>query len=212
MSTENAVAVFDPDAVDSGELEMLTLVGQAQGLVVEDQAGLEKAAAFRQGVKALIAEIEGTFGPLKKKAHDAHKAIVAEESSRLARPKEALELVNKAMGVYEARQRREKAIAEQRAAEEARRQGARPGVDPGSPTVVPAAHVETPKIDGLSFASRWDVVVDDKMALIRAVAGGWGSADVFDVDMGLLRDLARVHKGQLAVPGCTVKEERRPRG
>ena len=208
MTPAKAVALFDPDAVDSGELEGLSLVGQATALVVEDQAGLVRASGFRQGVKALIAEIESTFGPLKKKAHDAHKAIVAEENRQLARPKEALELVNRAMGVYEGRQRREQQIAEARAAEAARHAG----VDPGGPTVVPAAHVAPATVPGVSFASRWDVTVDDKMALIRAVATGWGSADVFDVDLGLLRDLVRVRKGAIEIPGCTITEDRRPRG
>ena len=57
------------------KVEAEGIEAQAKAIVVSDQRSLEGAAAFLLGVKDLSKKITEFFGPLKKKAHEAHKAM-----------------------------------------------------------------------------------------------------------------------------------------
>jgi hypothetical protein len=63
--------------------KMNLLTAQAEELSVEDQHSYEEAAEFLKSVKALAGEITDTFGPIKDKAHQAHKEACAQEKKFL---------------------------------------------------------------------------------------------------------------------------------
>ncbi len=181
----------------------------------------EQASGYRARVKAVIGEIAARRGPDKKAKHEVWKAAVAAEKEELEAPEALLEVLNTRLGTYEAAQRRAQAIAEARAAEEAKRlEAARAPAAPGEvrmPVVVPTAPVET-KIAGLGFISVFDVVVSDPVAFALAVVQGALPPTVIAGVLPVLRDLAKtLAKNQAAgtpvvIPGCTVTEKRSPRG
>ena len=217
------------DEWDEEESAALAVISEAEAFQITDAATYEAGVAFRRDRKAAIAGLKEIFTPLKKKAQDAHKAVVAEEAKQIAPHQFALDAVNKKLDAYDQAQRRERAIAEARAAEEARRlEAMRPASSPGEarpPVVVPAVSVPVPRVEGFGFSVHHAGAVVDKMALIRAVASGSVSADVLEPVQSVL-DLWARHDGPQTkasenpgvgvpmpgVPGVTIVATRRARG
>lgn len=85
----------------------------AKSLSITTAVEFTDAAETLKGVKALVKEIEQCFDPLKRKASEAHKAIVAEEKRQLAPLVEVERLAKNAMLGYQ-RVEQEKAETERR--------------------------------------------------------------------------------------------------
>lgn len=214
----------DLDVWDEIESSGVVLASQAESLVIKDQPSMQEAGLLRQGVKALIEEIKGTFGPLKRKQDEAKKAILDEERRRLAGPEYALKLINDKLTAWDTAQRRERAIADARAAQEAKERQAM--LPPGAPpVVVPAVAVPQAKVDGLGFSTHYKHVILDLEALIAAVAAKKVAPTVLAPVAAVLDDLARsagpgtkaaANPGDVhampGVPGVGIVAERRARG
>ncbi|KJU82383.1 hypothetical protein MBAV_005425 [Candidatus Magnetobacterium bavaricum] len=80
-----------------------------QGLIIKEQAdninitspeSYEAAGQFVKGIKGLMTDIKDTFGPLKKKASESHKAVVKEEAERLTPLQEAEGIIKGKMAAY----------------------------------------------------------------------------------------------------------------
>jgi hypothetical protein len=102
--------------------ETLTLHDQATALTVSDQQTYTAAGELGKGLKALEKKITEYFAPMKKAAHEAHKAITKKESDELAPVTEAIEIVRKTMNAYvqeEDRKQKEATRKAQIAADEA---------------------------------------------------------------------------------------------
>lgn len=65
--------------VNELKTEYAVLAGRASDLVVKDQESLDFATVFIRRVRAIADKVRETFEPMKKKAFEAHRAIVAEE-------------------------------------------------------------------------------------------------------------------------------------
>lgn len=224
------MATVNIEDLDEGQQDAIVVIAAAELLKVTDTASYEKAAGFRKHVKALIKQVEEFFEPLKRKALESHRTIVAQEKKSLEGPTQALAIVNGAITTYETAQRREQLIAQARAAEEAKQiEASRPAPAPGQPpllpVVVPARPVEIPKVDGLGFATFYHGHVVDKRALCRAIAEEKVTPDVFDAVQKILDEWARTYGPSTAaavnpgtqypmpgVPGVCIVAERKTRG
>ncbi len=206
--------------LDLVEEEGLALIATAESIQVRDQATFTQAADFLRAVKQHLKRIGEVLDPIIQAAHQAHKTATEQRRKLEAGPKAAEDTIKRSMGNYEAAQRREKALSEARAAQEAAIlaephakaaeaaiQAGRP-VPPPVPIVVPAVQVEVPKADGVSFRDHWTWVVTDKVALIAAVAAGKLAPDVLDVNSRVMGDMVRSMKGRFDVPGVKVTLER----
>lgn len=71
--------------------------------------------------------------------------------------------------------------------------------------VVPQS--ETTKLSGISTRSVWKGRVNDKLALIKAVAEGRADVALLDVNQQVLDGLAKALKSGLSVPGCEAYED-----
>lgn len=117
MTAQAQVIPINPEA----ELEekTLTLYEQATALVVVDEPTYIAAGEVGKALKSLEKEITDYFAPMKKAAHDAHKAITKKESDELTPVKEALEIVRRTMNSYAQEQQRIQHEAERKAQMEA---------------------------------------------------------------------------------------------
>lgn len=117
MTAQAQVIPINPEA----ELEekTLTLYEQATALVVVDEPTYIAAGEVGKALKSLEKEITDYFAPMKKAAHDAHKAITKKESDELTPVKEALEIVRRTMNTYAQEQQRIQHEAERKAQMEA---------------------------------------------------------------------------------------------
>ena len=101
------------------EAKCLTLYEQATSLIITDQRSYAAAGEVGKSLKALEKEITDYFAPMKKAAHDAHKAITKKESDELAPVKEAMDVVRRTMNTWAQEQERIRQEAERKARMEA---------------------------------------------------------------------------------------------
>jgi len=82
MNEENAVISLEQE--DELKKTRELVAQQVVDVKVIDQASYDAAAKFSEDIKRRIKDIENLFGPLKKKANEAHKAITTKEKECLA--------------------------------------------------------------------------------------------------------------------------------
>lgn len=78
----------------------LTFPEKASAIIVHDAETLKEANDFLLAIKAIIKEIKDSFSASKKKTHEAHKAVVAQEQGILKAPLKAEEITKLQIGVY----------------------------------------------------------------------------------------------------------------
>lgn len=61
------------------EAKTTAIATEARAIKITDQGALDHASGFLTGIKTLRKEIKDTFGPVIKKAHDAHKEALAQQ-------------------------------------------------------------------------------------------------------------------------------------
>lgn len=106
------------------EQQSLTLYEQALGLVISDQETFAAAGEFGKGLKDLEKKIIDYFEKPVKKAHEAHKELVALREKELSPVREAMTVLRATMNTFLAEQERIRKEEERKArlaAEEAAR-------------------------------------------------------------------------------------------
>jgi len=88
------------------------LVTDARALQVTGPETAEMAVEFRDGVQALLDEIEGAYRPHISRAHTLHKGLCAELRTRQAPAQQALIILNGALAAYEITRRQRVEAAE----------------------------------------------------------------------------------------------------
>lgn len=101
--------------------EVAGLAAQARAIRIVNEESLNAADELLGVAKGLIAQIKELFGPHKKKAHEAHRALCDDEAKHLRDPMAAEVAIKQAMAAYqiEARRKHEAAERERRARAEA---------------------------------------------------------------------------------------------
>ena len=201
------------DEVMQEEQKALTVIEQANGLAVQNQAGLEAAAELGKTLKAIKVEIEATFKPVIEKAHAAHKEACAAMKKHLDPIDAALALIRGRAGDYMLAEKRRQAAeaerlqAEARAKAEAERlkqveialaagKTAKAEVLIAKPVIAPRVEVApAPKVEGMSGRENWKIEVIDKAQL---------PFEYLIPDMKALGAIARVRKGDTKIPGTRV--------
>jgi len=210
------------------ELEQKALSFPEQALVykVADQATLNKANDFLLAIKMMQKEINETFDPVIKKAHDAHKEAVAQKKKHEAPLKEAEGIVKGAIGSYLAEQRRLQEAAEaeaRRLAKEAeqkrideenkQRAEAQEAIDEGDfdkardilakeipPPEMPPVLASPPKpaLEGVSVRTIWKFRIIDENAIPR---------EYLKIDETSIGVVVRTMKDRTRIPGIEVYSE-----
>lgn len=95
------------------EQQVALVVQHAQAITISSQETYEAAAAFlTDELKPALREIEDTFGPIVKAAHQAHREALAQRKRHEQPLLEAEKIVKRAIGSYHQEQRRIAAQAE----------------------------------------------------------------------------------------------------
>lgn len=122
MTEDNTQALVVIPPVE-GEDDVLQ---QAQECEIGGPETAELAVELREGIKALIAEIDGAFRPHIQRAHQLHAGLCTELRERTATPRAALDVVTTKIGTYEvARAQAEERERRQQAEQQAREAAAR---------------------------------------------------------------------------------------
>lgn len=230
------VDILSPDRAKAvgGELARAseTLALQLVPTAIADTAALEQAVRDRQTLGAAIQRVEVFFAPLKKMAHDLHKALCTRETEILA-PLQRVDAIKRgAISSYKAAQDRIREAEEQRLAELRRQEEEqraaleaaaleRSGDRELAAAVLeeaiarPAPVVVLPdvvrQVEGLSFVRRWlwkfsggpaDIKQTPPHLLVRSL--GLVPREFLMLDEKKVNAHVRAHKGSTKIPGITV--------
>lgn len=202
----------------------LSYPDQARGFVIVDAPTYERACEFLKGVKALRQEIADTFDPHIRRAHEAHKALLAEKQEAERPLADAERIVKDGLVAFDREQERQqreaqqRQLAEQRRLEEERRlqealaleaRGRHEQADAvlEKPIVVPVPVLparEVPKVSGVAFRETYSARCTDLLALVRHVAAHPEHTNLLQVNQAALNSLARSLRQQLQIPGVDV--------
>jgi uncharacterized protein YbjQ (UPF0145 family) len=216
---ETALSLLD------GESEMAQVFQSGMALLAEIE-GVDKIvsptefefiAELHKAAKAQVRRIEEFYAPIKARERAVWQATVADEKL-VAEPFNAsLAKTGALLAAYEAAQRRDRAIAEARAAQEAKALGT------DGPVVVPATIPPRAKVDGLSFRTKKVAVVVDRAALLAALAAGKVPDALWEPNQRMLDDMCKGVNAPgiedlkeqeaaltraLGIPGVAVRVER----
>ncbi len=204
------------------ESRAMTVVDEANAVVITDQQSLDKAGAFiTERIKPLLAEAEEVFGPVISAAHKAHKEALA-AMAKVAGPLMRAEgILKTTIGTF-IREQEQIRLAEERRlrAEEVQRQleareaeieaAEQSGADPGLvkaiceeafPTL-PIVSVPTiQKPAGIMTRETWGAKVLNIRDLCRAVADGKVPEHFVSANMTALNSRARSDRGLMNIPG-----------
>lgn len=228
MSTAVAEYGLAPPAeLDEKIIRADTLATVMESLTIATPDDYHDAAEYLKTTKSLIKEIEACFGPLKQKASEAHKLIVAEEKKQLAPLVAAELLVKRRMLGYQdeqnriaqAEQRRLQAIADEKARKEreelerkaaaAKKPETKAKWEEAAAQVAPAPviHVATaaPKVAGTSIRKTWKAAVVDHAAFFKFVCESKRD-DLILVNDKALDSYAKSMAERASMPGVKFTE------
>lgn len=227
-------AVLDLSERDTVTTEAMSWPDRARAVVVTTAEQYVVGADLLKGIKALRTKIAETFDPHVRRAHEAHKALVAEKAAAEAPLTQAEQILKHALVTYDnaqaALQREAQRIADEQARrdEEQRRLETAAameieGHDYGDAALVAEAHAlleepvlamaapvakSTPTVAGLSYRTTYAAQVTDLLALVRHVAQHPELINLLSANGPALNAQARSLKAALRLPGVRVIETR----
>lgn len=190
------------------------IVEKAASHVVVDQESYDIATNTLKGLKAMMKEIEATFDPIAKKAHDAWKEVLAQKKRHIEPLETADKILRRKASDWFAEQERARREAERRALEEARRKAEEEQIaraqllqDSGAtelaesvisqPVKVGPVKVNAPAPDknGVGFREVWTFEIVDASLIPR---------EFLIPDEAAIRKHAQTMKGKANIPGVRV--------
>jgi hypothetical protein len=105
------------------EKNVLTTADFAASITVTNSEQYTEACDFVRAIAKTKKEVEDTFGPIKKKQHEAWKEACAQEAKYLGPLDKALMLVKGKIGTFTAQEEKKRREEEQRQRELARKEG-----------------------------------------------------------------------------------------
>lgn len=219
-------AIYKTDVEDVAT-KALAIPDQARAIVVVDNESMARANTLLMDIRAIRKEIDATFDPIIKKAHEAHKAANQAKKNAEAPLIEAENYLKPAIRKYMDEQERLRREEEARLREEARKaeeerrlQEALLAEQEGNheeaeaiiqeePVFIPPPIVENnlPKVDMRLFRKTWKVRVVSLKALVQAAAKTDTLLPYLMANETALNQLARATKGAVAIDGVEFYEE-----
>ncbi len=183
--TSPALKIVEPLDTTDIEIKAVSITDQAHALVIRNDDEFRKGSEVLLIIKDALKELESTFGPIKKKAHETWKEIVAQEKRHEEPLLAAERVIKQKIGAYTVEQERKRREEEARLlieakkreeetllslAIEAEKQGQKQEAEAilETPTFVPPPIVPaTPKITGVSTRIAWKFRITDPNAVPR---------------------------------------------
>lgn len=201
----------------------LTIPEAAKGILVVDTESFEAAGNILKTIKSLRQEIDNTFDPIIKKAHEAHKEAIDQKKRADAPLVQAESIIKPRLASYHAEKLRIAAEAQRKAQEEIDRKAqeeklqqallaekngntAKADAILNSPIISEKAEVDIniPKVSGISFRGTWKAEVVDEQAFFKAVFEGKIPISAISINTTFLNSQARLQKEKLNYPGIKV--------
>jgi hypothetical protein len=212
-SLKGVIMVLTYKELEENENTQLALANECSIITAET---FTAAGELLKGIKALEKEVDDTFKPIIKKAHEAHKEAVAQCKKHMAPLERAEAIVKQKMGAWQLEQERVRREEEVRLQAEARKQAeelalaqaaeAMKAGDSEAATAILAAPVEVApvvlppapvKVEGVSFVTSWDFEITNPNIIPR---------QYLVPDEKKIRGVVRALKGSHGIPGVRAFE------
>ena len=208
--------------------QRIDIVKECEALTISTQSDVDKSVELERTLKENKKAIEEGFKPVVDEAHKIHKALTAKRNAFLKPIEDALSLVQGKRNKYlqeQERIRKEQEAARLEALREAEEQerlrqaelaemnGDTEGAEAilsgeaavHVPTAPAFAEPEQEKTEGLVVKKLYTAVCTDKMALVKAIAGGRTDLlHLLEIDQSALNKLAAATKENFQVAGCRL--------
>lgn len=225
------IAIPDGQEIKIIESKAGDIVSRANALTVKSQAEYDGCADFLRAIKNLKKQIDQTFDDPIKRAHEAHKAIVAAKKAHFD-PLDNAERIVKQKSLEWFQEERRRVQEEQRRLDEAARKAeerrkaeleaqakrheengnldkAQERRDMAAEVVIqaPIAENRVEKAEGQAIKTVWRAEVTDLVALCRAIGEGKLPPTMVEPCMKNLNALARTMQDKMAYPGVKFVAE-----
>lgn len=204
------------------------IVKECEALTIKTQSDVEKSVELERTLKDNKKAIEEGFKPVVDEANKIHKTLTAKRNAFLKPIEDALSLVQGKRNKYlqeQERIRKEQEAARLKAQKDAEEQerlrqaelAEMNGDTEGAEAILSgeaAVHVPTPpasaepeqeKTEGLVVKRLYTATCIDKMALVKAIAGGRADLlHLLEIDQSALNKLAAATKENFQVAGCRL--------
>lgn len=177
---------MSPQAVAEVEQKALSVPEKARSIEIKDNESYIRAGELLKAIKDIRKEIDETFDPIVKKAHEAHKEAVSQKKKAEAPLVEAEGIIKPKIASYQDEQERIRLEEERRLQEEAQKQLEEAQLDEAvelersgqveeaqavlqepiqAPTIV--LPKTTPKVEGVSSRKVWRYRVKNPLHVKR---------------------------------------------
>jgi uncharacterized protein with von Willebrand factor type A (vWA) domain len=204
--------------------QAMTWTQRARSLKISDQATYEIACEELRGIKGLRAKVEEVFGPIVKKAYEAHKEAVLQRKKADDPLNEAELILKRAIADWQLEQERIRREEQRRLEEEARHrqeeelereieQAEAEGASAAEVEAMidrapaPAPVMVAPRVapmSGVATRELWAADVTDLMAFIKHVAAHPEHTALLMPNMTAINQMARALKSAMKIPGVRV--------
>lgn len=203
------------------EKQAIAVDEQAKGMVVRNQTQYNEANGFVVNIKNLQRQIKDVFGPIIKKAFDAHKEAKAQETKHMEPLLKAEVLAKSKMMDYlreqeaarreaerklqaEAERKRQEAIAKAEAARVEGKEAKAEKYEEKAANIIAPQLASTVDKGNAIVKKLYRSEVYDLMALVTAVAAGEAPLTLIEANMPVLNSQARALKENMAYPGVRL--------
>jgi len=206
-------------------MQVETWPERAKALTVVDDRAYITAGDLLIDIKGLRKQIDDTFDPVIKKAHEAHKAAVAAKKGVEAPLVQAEDIIKAGMGTYNRekehrlREQQARLAAERRKQEEEARLAEAVALESAGdaevteavlaqPIIVPVVKIPNEaRVAGISHRENWRAEVVDVLALVKFIAQRPEFVNLVQPNMPALNSLAKAQRSALNVPGVRAVSE-----
>lgn len=224
MTTETLEILSAREAANDFQTDAMAVLEGAAAFTVTTQEEAQIASSQMNAIHQRAKDIEEMRKRLKAPVLEAGRAIDEEFRKPLETLDRAKSTIKRALDAFLAAERKRAAEEAERARREAEKQRMalerqqQKAEEKGdmqkanqlayrAATVPVVAPPPVAKVAGVASTETWSAVVEDKAALIRAIADGQYPMDWLQVDMKALNLQARSLKNNLNIPGVRAVSE-----
>lgn len=203
------------------ENQAVEISGQADKIIIKNQAGYDEANTFLRNIKALQAEVKNSFRPIIEQAFATHRAAVKQEKEHLEPLVKAYDLVNGKMLAYyqeqerirreqerklqeEAEKKRQEAIAKAETLRAEGKEARAEKYEEKAASIISPQLAPTIDKGGAVIKKLYRAEVYDLMALVKGIVDGKAPLLSIEPNMVLLNSQARALKDAMSYPGVKV--------
>jgi len=203
--------------LQSLEKQTADVVVNANQLTVTNALQFVNANEYLKAIKGIRKEVDNSFDPIIKKAHDTHKEAVAQKKNHTNPLDEAETIIKGKCIIYEELEKKrietERLEVEKKAqallakADKMKNEGKADLLRAEASVIQSAPTTEATKAPGASFSTKWEGVVENSTDFLEYSLKTHSLRNFIEFDQSEINKFANSTKGQMKIPGIRFFEK-----